>query len=121
MQEKRQNPRSRPGTKIKVYDRDTNELFGYLADISTHGMMLIGERTVTRDGVYRLKIEFPFTIQGEQEINFEAESMWCRNDPESYYSKAGFRLNNLSESDQEIIEEFIKTVEYENISTMYKT
>ena len=105
MQEKRQNPRNRPGIKIKVYNRDTNELFGYLADISAHGMMLIGEKTVTRDGVYRLKIEFPFTIHGEQEINFEAESMWCRCDPESYYSKAGFKLNDLSETDQEIIGE----------------
>ena len=119
MQEKRQQPRIRPGVKINVYDRNTDELFGYLADISAGGIMLIGEKSITRDGLYQLRIELPVEIEGEHEIAFDAESMWCRSDPESYYSKAGFKLSNLTEKDQKIIEEFIKTVEYENMSMTY--
>ncbi|PKK84873.1 MAG: hypothetical protein CVT49_01590 [candidate division Zixibacteria bacterium HGW-Zixibacteria-1] len=116
MNERRHQDRIRPGIKINVYSRDTNELFGYLADISAQGMMLIGEKLIMRDGSYQLRLQLPVEIEGEREISLDAESMWCKSDPESYYNKAGFKLRNVSPKDQKIIEALVRTREFQNMT-----
>ena len=116
MNEKRQDERLRPGVKISVYNRDTNEFFGYLADISETGMMLIAEDMVTHDGLYRLKMEMPVEIDGCCEVNLDAESIWCKCDPESYYNKAGFRLSNVTPEVAEVIRKFARTSEFQNMA-----
>lgn len=117
MNERRRQNRVRPGIKINVLDRNTNQHFGYLADISVNGMMLIGEKLILKDGVYQLRLQLPVEIDGKGEITFDAESMWCKCDPDSYYSKAGFRLHNVSQQDQHIIELLVKTREFQNMAS----
>jgi len=116
MSEKRHDERLRPGIKINVYNRDTNEFFGYLADISSTGIMLLGENMIARDGIYQLKIELPIEIDGRRELTFDAESIWCKCDPESYYNKAGFRLSKVSPEVEEIIRKFVRTSEFQNMA-----
>ncbi|MEW5923720.1 MAG: PilZ domain-containing protein [Candidatus Zixiibacteriota bacterium] len=116
MNERRRQDRIRPGIKINVFDRNTNQLFGYLADISARGMMLIGEKLILRDGIYQLRMQLPVELDGKHEVIFDAESIWCKCDPDSYYSKAGFRLHNVSQQDQRIIELLVKTREFQNMT-----
>jgi len=116
MNERRQRERFRPDAKISVYNRGTNELFGYVADISPEGLMLIGENLPTDEGIYRLRLELPVEIDGATEITFDAESMWCKYEPGSCFNKAGFRLTNVSEKDEAIINKLVKTREFQSMA-----
>ena len=41
---------------LKVLDRDTEELLGFLVDITTKGFMVMSEKPIERDKVFHLKI-----------------------------------------------------------------
>nr|MBN2276688.1 PilZ domain-containing protein [candidate division Zixibacteria bacterium] len=116
MNDRRKHERARPGIRINVFNLDTRQPFGNLVDISTEGIMLIGDKNITATGPVHLRLELPVSINGVTELTFEACNLWSRKDDDSYYYRAGFQLKNVSDDIRKIIEMLINSPEFLNLA-----
>lgn len=89
---------------MRVFDRNTNELLGYLVDITPEGIMLMSEEPIETDTVFQLRMIFPVEVSGRKQLDFEAESVWCEKD---VFYDTGFQLLDVSQEQIEIIKYLI--------------
>lgn len=94
---------------MKVIDNDTDQLLGYLVNLTTEGLMLTTEATVETEAQFHLKIVLPAEIKGIKEIILPSTSRWCEKDEESPdFFNVGFQVTDLSKSDAKIIKKLMK-------------
>ena len=89
---KRSVPRRHLIYYLRVFDTETNSLLGNLVDISTKGIMVVSDQQIESGIRYRLKMVLPDTLEGSKEVEFDAESRWCRNDANQDFFDTGFEL-----------------------------
>lgn len=100
--------RNRPQRKTfsfytKVYDYDTREFAGHLADISAGGFKLDSPHPVTVGRDFRFEIELTGEVADKPSIAFRARSRWCKVDPlDPFVYNVGFELTEIAPSDREI-------------------
>ena len=92
---------------LRVFDRNTGQLIGHLADITSDGIMLTGEYAVETKTIFQLRMELPEGIKENKQIVFDAKSLWCRRDIDLGFYETGFQLQDLDSKDTEIIERLI--------------
>ena len=97
---------------LKVSDVSTGRRLGYLADISTAGLMLMTDDPLPADVAYRLRIEPPLARQGEA-IAVSAVTKWSDKDKHSAFYKTGFELKDTSAAELKSIKRLIKEFLYE--------
>jgi hypothetical protein len=104
LKDQRKTARKKISGDLPVRDINNNSLMGYLADLSTEGLMLVGESPVPVNGLFQIDIELPATINGTRVLHLGVECLWCRNadDPERFW--AGFHLIDISPDDQRTLE-----------------
>lgn len=78
------------GKFFGVYDRAGDEFIGYLADISSEGMMVLSKRAFPEGTTMKLRIELPEEIKGSDQLMAEARTVWCEKDIKSEYNRVGF-------------------------------
>ena len=61
---------------LAVFDRNTDDLMGYLADISLEGAMLLCEKSLEIDSDYQFKIEVFSASSINKQIEFDAKCVW---------------------------------------------
>ncbi len=84
---------------LRVWDSDGGEMIGHVVDITTEGMMLIGEKKLPLHKQFRLEIRWREPSSGQdQVIAFRAESMWASPDINSEFTDTGLRL--LEDADE---------------------
>ena len=108
MGEKRRLSRRNLRHQLMVLDRETDELVGYLVDITTEGMMLTCKKPVNAEGTFNLKMLLPDKIKGSRQISFVAQNIWYRKDTSSGFYKTGFRLREISNGSKEAIQVLIQ-------------
>ena len=64
----------------RVYNIRTNELVGYLVDVSHHGVRLMALRPIEPGENLTLQFHCPVEINGLQTIIFKAQVQWCKRD-----------------------------------------
>lgn len=77
---------------LRVFNHHTGDLIGNLVDISTKGIMVVSEKVIEPNTRYRLRMVLPDTVDGSKEVDFDAESRWCRNDANQAFYDTGFEL-----------------------------
>ncbi len=77
---------------LRVYDSQDGSLLGNLVDISTKGIMVVSEKEIPKNQLFRLRMVLPETLEGSKEVEFEAESRWCQNDTNPDFYDTGFEL-----------------------------
>jgi hypothetical protein len=92
---------------LKIFDRTTDELLGHLVDITEEGLMIVSENCVDSGKVIKLRMSLPREIEGKEEIEFEALSMWCRKDVNPSLFGVGFKFEYVDVLDRQIIFELI--------------
>jgi hypothetical protein len=92
---------------IRVCERQTDQTFGRVVDITTEGMRLCSEQPIEPDSVYQFTVTFPRPDTEKKKIRFDASVIWCKKDPLFDLYDAGVRLMNVSREDISIIEDFI--------------
>lgn len=81
---------------MRVWDADKDILLGHLADVSTDGMMIVGETQIEIDKEYSLKMLLP-SVTGEKEpFEFKATSCWSSNDINQQFFDTGFQFTDIS-------------------------
>ena len=51
---------------LRVFDRNTDKLFGHIVDITTEGVMMIGEKAIETNTVYQLRMELSTLIDSSK-------------------------------------------------------
>jgi hypothetical protein len=81
---------------LRVFDPDSNQLIGFIENITIEGMMLkTGQsfRTINR---YQVKVLFGEEIHKTGHFEFSAECKWWDKDIYTGFYNAGFHLEDVS-------------------------
>ena len=97
---------------LRVFDRESGELVGHIADISTGGMMLVGDREIELDRDHKLVMELPIEGNQRTKVRLTAHSVWSRLDANPDFHNTGFKLKRPSvravQRIKELIDEFVR-------------
>lgn len=93
----------------RLFDRETGQLLGYLANLTAEGMMLISETPLIKGRIYRMHMELAEEFFSKPHLDFEARCMWCQpeNIAPQFYN-AGFLFVTIAPEDIQIIDQIIK-------------
>ncbi|EGV51641.1 hypothetical protein QQ73_03155 [Candidatus Endoriftia persephone str. Guaymas] len=77
---------------LRVWDSDSNALLGHVVDITTEGMMLVGEHSIPDGRSFDLEIRLPDRGGSGQlkSIHFKAVTRWSHNDVNRSFYDTGF-------------------------------
>lgn len=92
---------------LRVFRDDTDDLVGYLADISIYGLMLQSQRPLTlKDGEeqVRLRLELDRPIDGAEEVFVEARPVWSRKEGSSVFHHTGLEFISLDDDQRARVE-----------------
>ena len=93
---------------LKVYDKNSGEFVGHLADITTRGLMLVNDTPPEDNKRMELSMELPENFGDAQFLEFEAESHWHQKDINPSYYAIGFKITRITKSNLELIKDLIK-------------
>jgi len=94
-----------------VLDSQTGDLLGYIRDISSHGMMVVGSLVPVVDQAYKIAVVLPEPIVEVKTLQLEATCRWHTIDVQRGFHRSGFQFGELAFREQHIVEQ-IQT-EYE--------
>lgn len=108
--EKRQIERRHLIYYLRVWDTESDRLLGHLADVSTEGLMTVGETPVETEREFDLKMLLPSVTGDAEPLVFKAKSCWSSNDVNQQFYDTGFQFTEISpqtiERIQLLIEEY---------------
>ena len=110
MDERRDYIRKSLGSTVNVFDRNTNQYVGMVADFSDGGIMIASSVIPIQVG---RKYEYILVTQSgngseNERVPFDAESVWCERASASFYG-TGFQIKEMSQSLREVLESCILT------------
>jgi len=103
MHERRKLKRKHLRHHLMIFDRNTDELTGYLVDLTTEGIMLTSKSPVKLGATFNLRMALPDKIRGSWQFTFDARSVWSRKDAITGFYKTGFRVLDLANGNSETI------------------
>ena len=94
---------------LRVWDRSSGEMLGHVVDITTEGMMLLGEKQLPVDRTYDLELRWhnPETEE-DRNIAFRARSKWSSVDVNKSFYDTGMQLLDEAEDVLQPIRELIE-------------
>ena len=112
MEERRKNYRKYLTFFSRVFDQKTRLLYGYLANLTKEGALLIGDKPLATDAVFHLRMDLPDEYNPRKNLDFDARVVWCAPAEEPEYYNAGLKLINVPDGDLEIIGYVLKHYGY---------
>ena len=107
MPEKRKFSRVHLIHYLRMFDRKTGELIGNLVDLTAEGLQLISETPLEPGKILEIRMEFPEDLDGRQEMQINAEVVWCDHQLDPDLFSVGCRLLPVTPSQLTIIRELI--------------
>jgi hypothetical protein len=114
MEEKRRLKRRHLIFYLRIFDARTNQLLGYLVDLTPEGIMLMSEHKIERGKKFKLKMDLPSEYSDRQQIEFDAESVWNSTDINPDFYDTGFKFSNVTVEEQQVIEDIIDDLGFED-------
>ena len=108
MTEKRIYTRQQLIYYMKIIDRDTEELLGFLVDITPEGIMIMSESPVEVDKTFNLNIQMDKESSSREFLPLTAKSKWCKKEVYADFYDAGFELLSVQPEDIKEIENIIE-------------
>ncbi len=93
---------------MRVLDSNTQQLMGYLADISERGFQLDSPQLVAVNKDYNFRLDLTPDVSDRDFITFKARCRWCKvdeTDPSTF--DAGFQIISISTHDNEIFQRIV--------------
>mgnify|MGYP006428948243 CR=1 FL=1 len=95
---------------LRVFDAETGAQLGCIADISSAGLMITGERPLSVERTYRLRMRMPPGVEGGRDFEFPATVAWVAADAHPDFCDIGFGELGLTDEQRatlsDLIEEF---------------
>ena len=92
---------------LRVYNRLNGELLGHLADITTHGIMIMSDKSIDVDKSFQLEMTLPEEVTGNRKIIFRAKSLWIKKDVNPDFYDTGFEIEDIAEDDIALVKVLI--------------
>lgn len=86
-----------------VYDMETDLPAGQVINMSFRGLRLMSEFEVEVYKVYYFRMPLTQTVNGINEIFFDAECRWCRQNQDTSWYDSGYNIRKASAEDAEVI------------------
>lgn len=67
----------------------------------------MSESPIETEKVFQLKMELQTKLNEKEYLNFDARSIWCKNDINPDFYDTGFQLLNVTQEDFRSIEDII--------------
>ena len=96
---------------LKVLDRETENLVGRLADITTEGIMLLSNTPLETNKEFKLKLVLPSEISGDHYIELDAKSLWSKKDLNPDIYGTGFSFVEIASKDIDTIQALVADFE----------
>ena len=93
---------------LEVYNADTNDLLGNLVDITTRGCKVVSRNPIPRGQTMMLRLSLPEGFFYEDELVFEARSVWSANDINPDFFDTGFEVPYLGLEPRKAIRRLIE-------------
>jgi hypothetical protein len=94
---------------MQLFDHDTQELVGHLADISSGGFKLDSQNPIPTDKDFLFRMDLTNEVANKPFMVFVARSKWCDVDPlDPFCYNVGFQLINISPGDIEIFNRMLE-------------
>ncbi|PAU84427.1 PilZ domain-containing protein [Pseudomonas sp. WN033] len=90
--------------RIKVADRDTGRLIGYVGDISEGGFKLLSDEPMELDVPVALQIRLRDGEGKMQMLDVEVICLWCQENIRTGYHESGCSLHQPSEEFARLVE-----------------
>ena len=87
----------------RVFDAGTGKLLGHLVDLTAEGAMLISERALPAGAQFRLRLELSPEVAAQPYLEFDADSLWCRQDINPQFYNTGFHVAALTPENAAIV------------------
>jgi len=104
MKEKRKTQRRYLLYYMRIYDTATRKQIGNLVDISSGGVMVIGEHLIPEGRTTHLRMELTHDVAKKPFMEFSARSKWCNPYITPNLFNTGFEILDLAPEDAEIIQ-----------------
>lgn len=76
MNEQRRAPRKRPEHVVPVMDAMTGQPLGHLGNLSSHGMLLIGQHAPRSEAIYQISLPLPGHDGDTPTIEMGIQEQW---------------------------------------------
>jgi len=93
---------------LKIVDRDTDNLVGFLVDITTRGIMVMSEEPIEIGKVFHMKMLLQTDLSNKQFLHFDAKSKWTDKSINTDFYDTGFELIDIDSDD---FKEFDRVIE----------
>jgi c-di-GMP-binding flagellar brake protein YcgR len=103
MGDQRKLARRRTSDYFVVYERETERIVGRLVNLTIAGAMIISEDPVEVPTTVKCKLRLPESVEGRQEVLFDAESRWCKKNNHTDWYETGYKFVNVSDIDIRLI------------------
>ncbi|KMQ49935.1 hypothetical protein CHISP_3149 [Chitinispirillum alkaliphilum] len=107
--EKRKLQRKNLVYYLKVNDKRSGDLLGYLVDITREGIMVVQDTPFLEKTIFDIELELPADFAGPRTISVKVETLWCKRDINPDFYAAGFRLLDVSQFNQAVIDQLSDT------------
>jgi hypothetical protein len=91
-QEKQTKIRRKAAEPLLVYDLQTKLPMGQIVDLSARGMKIMSEEPVAASKVYYCRIPLTRKINDFDEVIFDAECRWCKQNKNTFWYDSGYIL-----------------------------
>ena len=110
MSERRKFKRHHLVFYLKVFLQETNELIGFLGDITHEGLLLVSEDAIESDKAYNLQMRLFPEENAEKSLLFTATCRWSRIAANPDLFEAGFQFVNVTPHDVSLIDDLIDDI-----------
>ncbi len=102
---------------LRIFDKKSPRLIGYLKDISEGGFLLISETAKRCDSYFTLRMDFSKVIEGVKAVTFKAKSIWCKpKAPHPNFYETGFSFYpKLAKKELKVIQALIHAFGYQAV------
>lgn len=107
MIEQRKEARTHLLYYLRVFDRQSDTLFGHVVDLSPGGMLITSHRPLENRKTYSLAVEDVGVMDHLGTVDFDAECRWCSTDHNVDLYDAGFSIVNPSHQVQSLIADYV--------------
>ena len=80
---------------LVAYDRNSEKIIGFLADITPSGIMLLCEEPLELKKEYYFRIELTSSSSSGKQIEFDAECCWRKTNDFIEYYNCGFKFTKI--------------------------
>jgi len=97
---------------LRVFDVDTDQVVGYIDDISVDGVRLLSEQPIPAYHVHRYRLELPKHYEGKRTVEFFGVTTWTSgwpsgNDEKNDFYDCGVKFLDLDPLEKERISQLI--------------